>query len=117
MFKSFFPDRHCSFVGLYLDRYRRHFLAGGRRNWLMRLTGASADVPISAARFWAPGYLLFYAYYAFCVGVFALCWFTFSPHRWQRWSILGTALIIFVTPVFGGSECGHQRTGISRFMI
>ncbi|XPE44736.1 SbmA/BacA-like family transporter [Shigella flexneri] len=30
-------------------------------------------------------------------------WFTFSPHRWQYWSILGTALIIFVT-WFGGSR-------------
>jgi hypothetical protein len=31
------------------------------------------------------------------VGVFALFWFTYCPHRWQYWSILGTSLIIFVT--------------------
>jgi peptide/bleomycin uptake transporter len=63
----------------------------------MRLVGASEDVPISAARFWSLNFLLFYAYYALCVGLFALFWFFYAPHRWQRWSILGTALIIFVT--------------------
>jgi len=40
---------------------------------------------------------VFYAFYIFCVGVFALFWFIYSPHRWQYWSILGTSLIIFVT--------------------
>ena len=29
--------------------------------------------------------------------MFAGFWFVFSPHPWQRWSILGSALIIFVT--------------------
>ncbi len=42
-------------------------------------------------------FLIFYAYYIVCVGLFAFFWFIYSPHRWQYWSILGTALIIFVT--------------------
>ncbi|NUC27237.1 peptide transporter, partial [Escherichia coli] len=62
-----------------------------------RITGASGQIPISAARFWSLDFLIFYAYYIVCVGLFALFWFIYSPHRWQYWSILGTALIIFVT--------------------
>jgi peptide/bleomycin uptake transporter len=44
----------------------------------MRLVGASEDVPISAARFWSLNFLLFYAYYAFSVGLFALFWFFYA---------------------------------------
>ncbi|MGB7180845.1 MAG: peptide antibiotic transporter SbmA, partial [Burkholderiaceae bacterium] len=29
--------------------------------------------------------------------VFVLFWLWFSPHKWSRWSVLGSALIIFVT--------------------
>ena len=54
-------------------------------------------MPISAARFWSLSFIVFYAYYTVCVGLFALFWFKYSPHRWQVWSILGSALIIFVT--------------------
>lgn len=63
----------------------------------MRIVGASQDVPISAARFWSLNYLVFYAYYLIFVALFSGYWFIRSPHRWQYWSILGTALIIFVT--------------------
>lgn len=68
---------------------------GGAR--IASLTGASDKLPISAARFWSLNFAIFYAYYIVCVGLFALFWFIYSPHRWQYWSILGTALIIFVT--------------------
>lgn len=64
---------------------------------MARITGASGQIPISAARFWSLDFLIFYAYYIVCVGLFAFFWFIYSPHRWQYWSILGTALIIFVT--------------------
>lgn len=73
------------------------FWQAGGGDWLLRVTGASQNVAISAARFWSLNYLVFYAYYLFCVGVFALFWFVYCPHRWQYWSILGTSLIIFVT--------------------
>ncbi|EOC0229212.1 peptide antibiotic transporter SbmA, partial [Cronobacter sakazakii] len=42
-------------------------------------------------------FILFYAYYALCVGLFAAFWRVYCPHRWQRWSVLGSALLIFVT--------------------
>ena len=73
------------------------FWQAGGGDWVARITGASGQIPISAARFWSLDFLIFYAYYIVCVGLFALFWFIYSPHRWQYWSILGTALIIFVT--------------------
>lgn len=99
MFKAFFPKPGPFFYFcLYLVAAGGDLLAGGRR----RLAAAdnrriAKNVAISAARFWSLNYLVFYAYYLFCVGAFALFWFIYSPHRWQYWSILGTSLIIFVT--------------------
>lgn len=98
MFRSFFPRPTPFFASAFIWTLLAivFWLAGGER-WLLHLTGISSEVPISAARFLSPNFLLFYAYYALCVGLFAAFWYIYSPHRWQRWSILGTALIIFVT--------------------
>ncbi len=98
MFKSFFPTPKLFFLSAFIwAMIAVIFWQAGGEAWLLHLTGGSTDVPISAARFWSLDFLLFYAYYALCTGIFALTWFFISPHRWQRWSILGTALIIFVT--------------------
>ena len=98
MFKSFFPKPGPFFLSAFIwAMIAVIFWQAGGGAWLTHLAGASDDVPISAARFWSGGYLVFYAYYALCVGVFALFWFKVAPHRWQNWSILGTALIVFVT--------------------
>lgn len=98
MFKSFFPQPKLFFLSAFIWTVLTVVLwQFGASAWLMRITGASSEVPIGAARFWSLSYLLFYAYYVLCAGLFALFWFVRAPHRWQRWSILGTALIIFVT--------------------
>lgn len=98
MFKSFFPQPKLFFLSAFIWTVLTVMLwQFGGSAWLMRITGASAEVPIGAARFWSLSYLLFYAYYFLCTGLFALFWFVRAPHRWQRWSVLGTALIIFVT--------------------
>ena len=98
MFKSFFPKPGPFFISAFIwSLLAVIFWQAGGGDWLLRVTGASKDVAISAARFWSLNYLVFYAYYLFCVGVFALFWFVYCPHRWQYWSILGTSLIIFVT--------------------
>lgn len=98
MFKSFFPRPAAFFLSAFIwAMVAVVFWQAGGEHWLEQRLGISNDVPISAARFWAGCYLVFYAYYAFCVGVFALVWFNISPHRWQYWSILGSSLIIFVT--------------------
>jgi len=98
MFKSFFPKPGPFFLSAFIwALVAVIFWQAGGGDWIARLTGAAGTVPISAARFWSLSYLIFYAYYVLCVGVFALFWFLYSPHRWQYWSILGTSLIIFVT--------------------
>ncbi|WP_333495196.1 peptide antibiotic transporter SbmA [Kluyvera sp. CHPC 1.251] len=98
MFKSFFPKPGPFFISAFIwALITVIFWQVGGGSWLLHLTGASRDVPISAARFWSPNFMVFYAYYVACVGLFAAYWFIRSPHRWQLWSILGTALIIFVT--------------------
>ena len=98
MFKSFFPRPAAFFLSAFIwAMVAVVFWQAGGEHWLEQRLGISNDVPISAARFWAGCYLVFYAYYAFCVGAFALVWFNISPHRWQYWSILGSSLIIFVT--------------------
>ncbi|WP_110733855.1 MULTISPECIES: peptide antibiotic transporter SbmA [unclassified Rhizobium] len=52
---------------------------------------------IGVSVFWSPPFLWFYIYYAIMVGLFAAFWYTYRPHRWQNWSILGSALIMFNT--------------------
>ena len=98
MFKSFFPMPGPFFISaLVWAILSVLFWQAGGGDWLTRLAGSNGDVPISAARFWSGAYLVFYAYYAVCVGAFALFWFIYRPHRWQYRSILGTALIVFGT--------------------
>lgn len=58
---------------------------------------ASQPLPNNAWRFLQPGELWFYCYFALATALFAAGWFIFSPHPWQRWSVLGSALILFVT--------------------
>ena len=98
MFKSFFPKPGPFFLSAFIwALIAVIFWQAGGGAWLTRITGATGEVPISAARFWSLSFIVFYAYYTVCVGLFALFWFKYSPHRWQVWSILGSALIIFVT--------------------
>ncbi|MFG0516435.1 peptide antibiotic transporter SbmA [Kluyvera intermedia] len=98
MFKSFFPKPGPFFLSVFIwALVAVIFWQAGGSSWLLHIAGAGNDVPISARRFWSLNYLVFYAYYLVCVALFAGYWFIRSPHRWQYWSILGTALIIFVT--------------------
>ena len=57
--------------------------------------GAAPVVGISV--FWSKPFLWFYLYYAAAVALFAAFWMVYAPHPWARWSILGSALIVFAT--------------------
>ena len=46
---------------------------------------------VSATNFW------FYQYFLMTMGAFVAFWMWYCPHRWQRWSVAGSALIVFVT--------------------
>jgi peptide/bleomycin uptake transporter len=58
---------------------------------------ASATRTVGAAVFWSSPFVWFYLYYIVTVALFASTWMLFSPHRWSRWSILGSALILFTS--------------------
>jgi peptide/bleomycin uptake transporter len=42
-------------------------------------------------------FIWFYIYFTVAVALFAGFWEWYAPHRWSRWSILGSALIVFTT--------------------
>ena len=54
-----------------------------------------ADIGVQV--FWSKPFVWFYAYYAMIVALFAAVWWYLHPHRYFVWSVLGSALIIFVT--------------------
>ncbi len=59
-------------------------------------TGNAAPT-IGVSVFWSEAFLWFYVYYWAVVAIFATFWMFYAPHPWARWSILGSALIIFAT--------------------
>jgi peptide/bleomycin uptake transporter len=56
-----------------------------------------APTVVGVSVFWSKPFLWFYLYYAAAVAIFAAVWMLYAPHPWARWSILGSALIIFAT--------------------
>ena len=101
MFVSFFPNPRFFFWSgaLWAAICVAGWYAGG--NGLgdaLGLAGpADGNLPIGIQRFWSGPFLWFYLYYSAAVAVFATFWQTLAPHPWWRWSILGSALILFTT--------------------
>ncbi|PQV83409.1 peptide antibiotic transporter SbmA [Cronobacter sakazakii] len=98
MFISFFPKPPLFFITALIWGLTAIVVwQSGGEEWAAHIVGVSGDLPVNVARFWSLDFIVFYIYYFVCVILFALLWFLFAPHPWQYWSILGTALIIFVT--------------------
>lgn len=102
MFASFFPRSRFFFWSVLLwTALTMAAWYGGLRQMggLIGLPPAAPDAPpiIGLQRFWSAPYLWFYLYYVSVVGLFAAFWNWAAPQRWWRWSILGSALILFVT--------------------
>ena len=57
----------------------------------------SAAPIVGVSIFWSGPFLWFYVYYAVAVALFAGFWRSVAPNPWWRWSILGSALILFMT--------------------
>jgi peptide/bleomycin uptake transporter len=100
VFVSYFPRPKIFFISAILWSLAAVFVwyFGGKD--LGALVGLpplppGQEPPIGAAIFWSAPFLWFYIYYVVVVAIFAAFWFRFSPHRWQYWSVLGSALIIF----------------------
>jgi len=52
---------------------------------------------VGAAILWSSQSLSLYLYTSVATALFAAAWMLLSPHRWPRWSILGSALILFAS--------------------
>lgn len=100
MFRSFFPNPKWFFLSVAIWSAFTIFVwysfSESIGSWL-GLDLSEAEPVIGLGHFTTPTFLLFYSYYFVCVGLFAAFWFTVSPHRWQWWSIIGSAFILFST--------------------
>jgi len=100
--ESFFPKPKqfffCAVAWALIGVFSWYF--GGKE--LGRLFGfdfPANDAPpiIGLGHFTTPDFLWFYIYYFFFTLLFYIFWASYSPHKWQVWSILGSALILFFT--------------------
>ena len=102
MFKSFFPRPALFFSSAAIWSLLAIFAWFGFASDAIHAvptlaTAAREPLPATALRFIAASQLWFYAYYWLTVAIFALIWRVIDNHPWQRWSVWGSALIIFVT--------------------
>lgn len=102
MFVSFFPRPKLFFPSVVLWSLLAvigWYMGGENLGRLFGLPPAAPDAApiIGASLFWSPPFLWFYVYFAVTTFAFYAFWALFSPHPWQRWSILGSALILFTT--------------------
>lgn len=101
MFHSFFPRPKFFFISAaaWSLLCLLSWYAGGSQlgAYLGLAAPEGTTPPIGIALFWSRPFLWFYIYYAVATALFAAFWFVYAPHRWQNWSILGSALIIFAT--------------------
>ena len=102
MFASFFPRPALFFSSAILWSALAGILWYAMGSQLSASMGmpfaeAGAEPIIGLGFFFTNEFLFFYLYFFAMTGIFAAAWFKLSPHRWQLWSILGSALIYFVT--------------------
>lgn len=100
MFKSFFPDSRWFWPSVILWSV----ICCGVWFEFSTVIGTAVGLDmnekepvIGLGHFVTDSFKLFYVYYAVSVAIFALVWFTLKPSRWQWWSILGSAFILFST--------------------
>ena len=101
MFRSFFPHPKVFFISAVLWAAAASLLWHlGAAGWATNLgfaAGGDGTPVIGVSRFWSGPFLWFDLYFAAAAGLFAAGWRLAAPHPWWRWSILGSALIIFST--------------------
>jgi peptide/bleomycin uptake transporter len=102
VFVSFFPQPKLFFSSalvwaalVTLSWYLGGDHAGAILGMAPAAPGAAPVIGIAA--FWSPPFLWFYIYFAVSVALFYAFWRWYAPHPWLRWSILGSALILFIT--------------------
>ncbi|MEP7174290.1 MAG: peptide antibiotic transporter SbmA [Aestuariivirga sp.] len=102
MFVSFFPTPKLFFWSTALWTVAAilfWYYAGDSMETALGLLPAPEDPTKGASVFvfLSRPFIWFYIYFTVAVALFAGFWEWYAPHRWARWSILGSALIIFTT--------------------
>ncbi len=102
MFVSFFPSPRTFFwsAGVWtLAAVLFWFFVARDAGHIIGLENPPADATpiIGVSVFWSKPFIWFYIYYAIVTVIFAAVWSRLAPHPWFRWSVLGTALIVFAT--------------------
>ena len=99
MFRSFFPEPKLFFTSLFLWAaicVTGWYTIGDTLAGWIGLGGPYEQI-VGVGRFYSRANLWYYLYYAVAVALFAIFWWRRSAHPWLIWSILGSALILFVT--------------------
>ncbi|WP_027230124.1 peptide antibiotic transporter SbmA [Phyllobacterium sp. UNC302MFCol5.2] len=102
MFVSFFPKPKLFFISAVLWSLAAVLFwvfAGEPLGARLGMPPADPSAPpvLGAAVFITKPYLWLYIYFGTAVAIFAAFWMWYAPHRWQMWSVLGSALILFTT--------------------
>ncbi|MAC79036.1 MAG: peptide transporter [Rhodobacteraceae bacterium] len=101
MFESFFPKPKLFFISVAVWTVLGMLVWYGAGTQIGTALGFDmtepADPIVGLQYFYTPSFLMFYIFYVVWVAIFAAFWFIYAPHRWQLWSILGSAFILFTT--------------------
>lgn len=102
MFKSFFPQPKLFFLSalIWTAVVMIAWYAGaGQWGAFIGLgsTPEDADPVIGLGHFTTPEFLWFYIYYVIVTAGFYMFWRRRAAHPWELWSILGSAVILFIT--------------------
>lgn len=100
MFKSFFPNPRLFFISVvvWLALNMLLWYTGGHSwgEYLGFPKGyADAELSVGVSRFWESSSLWFYLWFIVATGLFAGFWRFFSDNKWQKWSVWGSAFILF----------------------
>ncbi|MCJ8308996.1 MAG: peptide antibiotic transporter SbmA [Hyphomicrobiales bacterium] len=91
MFHSFFPNPKRFLLSAIL--WAAVCIAG----WHLGLKAWQDPLGIASLTGWDANLVWLYEYTAICYGVFVVIWLRQSSHKWAKWSVAGSALIVFTT--------------------
>jgi peptide/bleomycin uptake transporter len=102
VFQSFFPKPKLFLISILVMMTVATaiwFTVGESLGTSLGFAQPDPEVPpiLGLGFFVTPDFQWFYLYSGVFVAIFAAGWFIFSPHPYQYWSILGSALILFST--------------------
>lgn len=100
MFKSFFPNPRLFFISVvvWLALNMLLWYTGGHSwgEYLGFPKGyAEVELPVGVSRFLSASFIWFYIWFLVSTALFAGFWRFFSDNKWQKWSIWGSAFILF----------------------